>query len=326
MAEQHRFETHRAGVVLLVRVRRRGDHCVDTLWLNARRGIARIARHHRRRDRAVCAECPQVVGHRHHALQPRRDHSRVVAKRTDADLRPETEVAYLGRQYPGERKLLVGCQAWRSLAAQGVAQCQHLVQRQLADRILDEQLGRVGFQALRPEAGRNRRTRLIVQAVTHQASRRLLCHKARVAHKRVWVGRPVRLHLGSEPGHRHRLDAHARDAELLGLDQRRAGTAERVEQHRPWPQAEPLRVVAHKMRRKRQHEAIPVVRRRILREQRIHRAVRRRSRPASHGPDRRPATHARKVTLSTARTTARRGSRHDHLPANAASAERTQGV
>src|SRR5713226_5510688 len=66
-----------------------------------------------------------------------------------------------------------------------------------------------------------------------------------------------------------RIAARTRDSVLLGLDHRRACSAERIEQQIVFAKAESTNVLAHQMRRERLDETIPAMNRKIFLEHRV---------------------------------------------------------
>jgi hypothetical protein len=107
--------------------------------------------------------------------------------------------------------------------------------------------------------------RVIFDPVRSELGRRHLGDMACMLGEAVRVRRPIRLHDAGEVRHGVGLDAHALIAELLALDEHRAGPAERIQDALALGDAEPAEIVAHQMGRKREHKAVPLMNRAILR-------------------------------------------------------------
>ena len=174
------------------------------------------------------------------------------------------QVADARNQRRREGQSLVPPDGLVAMLLQRVEQHQRLVERQRADRVLQQQAQPVGRQ--RPELGgppplrpEERRHPEVVDPFLAEPFQNLAGNVPGVGKERLGVDAPVHLGPAREAGHRIALYADAGDTELLALDQRRAGAAEGIEDPLRRIHPEGVEVVAHQVRREREDEAVPVV-------------------------------------------------------------------
>ena len=103
------------------------------------------------------------------------------------------------------------------------------------------------------------RLRIIDNSVSIESIDSALRNARRYFLKLVWYWRPIEFSPRRKVRHRMRFDSDACDAELLALNDRRSGSAERIEQGSAGTQIESADVLANKMRREREHKTVPIV-------------------------------------------------------------------
>ena len=263
-SEDDRLQPGRSRVVLFVRVRRRRNDGIDGTRLQNLIRAPGISLEHARRDRCALPDHRQVVDHGPQAVAPGGYYGSILLDLSDPYFGTEFQVADGLHQCAGQREAPAAPLPVIAARLDRVQQHQRLVQRQGTDRILQQQLAlrrRKGaqFGARRLMRRKQRQPAPIGIAVPGQVPPRLGAHAGGVVRQGGRIDRPVELHGAGELRHRIGFDAETGDGSFLALDQRGAGSRERVQDRLAGTNSEPVQIVLNQMRRKRQHEPIPLM-------------------------------------------------------------------
>ena len=263
-SEDDRLQPGRSRVILFVRVRRRSNDSIDGTRLQNLIRAPRITPEHARRDRCALPDQRQVVDHGPQAVAPGGYYGSILLDLADPHFGTEFQVADGLYQCAGQREAPATPLPAIAVRRDRVEQHQRLVQRQRTDRILQQQLAlrrRKGaqFSARRLMRGKQRQPAPIGTAVPGQVPARFGAYAGGVVRQGGRIGRPVELHRTGKLRHRIGFDADTGDGSFLAFDQRGAGSRERVQDRLAGTNPEPVQIFLNQMRRKRQHEPIPLV-------------------------------------------------------------------
>lgn len=183
--------------------------------------------------------------------KPWRDDRSVRFRFGHPDLRPETEVSDRCAQSVRQCQQFMPPEALFRVRLNPLSQNKRLVQRQRADRPLEEKLLFILRQM--PESlvvlGGLRLGEPILYARRGQALLHRMRYRARISLKLVRFEGPIRLDVAREVSHRVSLNPHTRDPMFLALHQDSSGAAKRIEDCAIRTNLEAFKVVPDKVRR-----------------------------------------------------------------------------